>query len=69
VVVVFPNRNPNGELSIAKKKKDKNKNNTHSDGYLYQIHSSIALHSPATAPENSLDDPQVYGVYRSIFDK
>jgi hypothetical protein len=58
VVVVFPNRKPNGEFSIAKKK-DKNKNNTHNDGYLYQIHSSIALHSPATAPENSLDNPQV----------
>src|SRR4051812_12973036 len=27
--------------------------------FLYQFHSSIALHSPATAPENSLDDPQV----------
>jgi hypothetical protein len=60
VVVVFPNRKPNGELSIAKKrKKDTNKNNTHIDGYLYQFHSSIALHSPATVPENSLDDPQV----------
>jgi hypothetical protein len=37
VVVVFLNRNPNGELSIAKNKikiKDRNKNNTHSDGYL-----------------------------------
>jgi hypothetical protein len=39
--------------------KDRNKNNTHSEGYLYQFHSSIALHSPATVPENSLDDPQV----------
>jgi hypothetical protein len=39
--------------------KDRNKNNTHSESYLYQFHSSIALYSPATAPENSLDDPQV----------
>jgi hypothetical protein len=28
--------------------KDRNKNNTHSEGYLYQFHSSIALHFPAT---------------------
>jgi hypothetical protein len=39
--------------------KDRNKNNTHIKGYLYQFHSSIALRSPATVLENSLDDPQV----------
>jgi hypothetical protein len=39
--------------------KDRNKNNNHSKSYVYQFCSSIALHSPTTAPENSLDDPQV----------
>jgi hypothetical protein len=61
VVLVFPNRNPNGELSIANKIKikDINKNNTHSNGYLYQFYSSIVLHSLTMVLENSLDDPQV----------
>jgi hypothetical protein len=49
----------NSPLQNKIKVKDKIKNNTHSDGYLYQFHSSIVLHSPATVPENSLDDPQV----------
>jgi hypothetical protein len=44
---------------IKIKGRNKNKNNTHNGGYLYQFHSSIALHSSAMAPENSLDDPQV----------
>jgi hypothetical protein len=56
VAVVFQNREPNGDFSIIK---ERNKNNTYSKSFLYQFHSSIALHSPAMAPENSLDDPQV----------
>jgi hypothetical protein len=47
------------KIKIKDRNKNKNKNNTHSEGYHYQFYSSIALHSPATAPENSLDDPQV----------
>jgi hypothetical protein len=59
VAVVVPNRESNGDFSIIKKITDRNKNSTHSKSFLYQFHSSIALHSPAMAPENSLDNPQV----------
>ena len=35
----------------------------------YQIPLPKALHSPATALENSLDGPQVHGINCSLFDK
>ena len=34
----------------------------------YQIPLTEGASLPATAPENSLDDPQVYGVNCSLFD-
>src|SRR3954467_8729175 len=65
----FPKQETKWVIHIRKKVTSSNKSNTHSKSFPYQFHFSIALHSPATAPENSLDDPQVQGVYRSTFDK
>src|SRR4051812_3471638 len=55
----FPKQKTKWVIHIGNKVTSNNKINTHSRSFLYQFHSSITLHSPATAPENSLDDPQV----------
>src|SRR3954467_2645410 len=55
----FPKQKTKWVIHIGNKATNRNKSNTHSRSFLYQFPSSIALHSPATAPENSLDDPQV----------
>src|SRR3954466_2459409 len=55
----FPKQKTNWVIHIGNKVTSSNKSNTHSRSFLYQFHSSIALHSLATAPENNLDDPQV----------
>src|SRR3954462_3996318 len=55
----FPKQKTKWVIHIGNKVTSSNKRNTHSKIFLYQFHSSIALHSPATTPENSLDDPQV----------
>ena len=39
----------------------RNKISTNSKSFPYQFHLPIALHSPATAPENSLDDHKYRG--------
>src|SRR3954467_3631233 len=65
----FPKNKTKWVIHMGNKVTSSNKSNTHSKSFPYQFHSSIALHSPAMAPENSLDDPQVQGVYRSTFDK
>src|SRR3954471_4960920 len=55
----FPKQKTKWVSHIGNKATNSKKRNTHSRSFLYQFHSSIALHSPATAPENSLDEPQV----------
>src|SRR3954468_1765936 len=55
----FPKQKTKWVIHIGNKVTNRNKKNTHDRSILYQFHSSIVLHSPATAPENSLDDPQV----------
>src|SRR4051812_31709019 len=55
----FPKQKTKWVIHIGNKVISSKKRNTHSRSFLYQFHSSIALHSPATVPENSLDDPQV----------
>src|SRR4051812_48292286 len=55
----FPKHKTKWIIHIGNKITSSNKSNTHSKSFPYQFHSSIALHSPATAPKNSLDDPQV----------
>src|SRR3954471_17841860 len=54
----FPKQKTKWVIHIGNKATNK-KINTHSRSFLYQFHSLIALHSPETTPENSLDDPQV----------
>src|SRR3954464_15579599 len=51
----FPKQKTKWVIHIGNRVTSSNKCNTHSRSFLYQFHSSIALHSPATAPENSLD--------------
>src|SRR4051812_38027891 len=46
-------------IHIGNKVTRSNKSNNHSESFPYQFHSPIALHSSATALQNSLDDPQV----------
>src|SRR3954469_9065756 len=55
----FPKQKTKWVIHIGNKVTRSNKSNTHSKSFLYQFHSSIALHSPSMAPKNSLDDPQV----------
>src|SRR3954463_11395547 len=55
----FPKQETKWVIHIGNKVTSRNKSNTHSKSFPYQFHSSIVFHSPATAPENSLDDPQV----------
>src|SRR3954465_15435733 len=55
----FPKQKTKWVIHIGNKVTRSNKRNTHSKIFPYQFHSSIALHSPATVPENTLNDPQV----------
>src|SRR4051812_38305990 len=55
----FPKQKTNWVIHIGNKVTNRNQRNTHGRSLLYQFHSSIALHSPAMAAENNLDDPQV----------
>src|SRR3954463_2163729 len=55
----FPKHKTNWVIHIGNKVTSSYKRNTHGKSFPYQFHSSIALHPPTTAPENSLDDPHI----------
>src|SRR3954470_22700077 len=55
----FPKQKTRWVIHIGNKVTSSKKSNTHSESFPYRFYSSITLHSPAKAPENSLDDPQV----------